>query len=261
MIRSEIVRRSSETISARSTSGTMKREPWRWSIFGVRLPMRVPPHADHSIEQIVDAERLFDSAWHIWQALCWLDYAKRKTSISAVQFAALELRQGIEHLWFEIIVTAVGGRLDIREYARCKGDSTKMYKVLDRLSPDHAKLVRFTNICGSIEINQPTTIEPDIPRLKRLHGEISQYLHFLGVPSETADSPKWFVDALALAETGANYIWRNATTARTGQLDISSMPPEVRDAWEQFRSGQIDDGAVRTRLHLAQPALRDRRRA
>jgi hypothetical protein len=221
--------------------------------------MHVPPHENRPPEQIVGGKRLFDSAWHFWQALSWIDYAKRNTSITALQYAAIELRLGIEHLWFDIIVTAVGGRLDISEYSRCKGDSTKMYKVLDRLSPDHAKLVRFTNISGSLNPSQPLLIEWDMPRLKRLHGETSQYLHFLGIPSETIDSPDWFVSALTLLETGVTYIWHHLTTARTGQLSIGSMPREVRDAWEAFRSGQIDEDSVRTRLQLAQPTLRKRR--
>ncbi len=221
--------------------------------------MRIPQRENRTPEQIVGGNRLFDSAWHFWQALSWLDYAKRNTSITALQYAALELRSGIEHLWFDIIVTAVGGRLDIRAYSRCKGDSTKMYKVLDRLSPNHAKLVRFTNICSSLDPNQPPLIEWDMPRLKRLHGETSQYLHFLGIPPETTDRPEWFVAALTLLETGSNYIWHHRTTARTGQLSIDSMPPEVRDAWEAFRDGQIDEDSVRTRLCLAQPVLRKRR--
>jgi hypothetical protein len=173
----------------------------------------------------------------------------------------LELRLGIEHLWFDIIVTAVGGRLDIQEYSRCKGNSTKMYKILDRLSPDHAKLVRFTNLTSSIDRDQPTLVEWDMPRLKRLHGDTSRYLHFWGIPTETTDSPKWFVDALSLLETGAKYnIWQNLTTAHTGQLNIASMPPEVRDAWEEFRTGKLSEESVRTRLHLAQPILHKRKR-
>jgi hypothetical protein len=221
--------------------------------------MHIPPHANRTPQEIVDTRRLFDSAWHFWQALSWLDHAKRTTGISALQYSAIELRFGIEHLWFDIIVTAVGGKLDIREYSRCKGDSTKMYKVLDRLSPDHAKLVRFTNISGALDPHAPPLIEWDMARLKRLHGEASQYLHFLGAPAESTDSPQWFVDALTLLETGATYVWQHLTTARTGQLNIASMPPEVRDAWEEFRQGRLTEDSVRTRLQLAHPVLRHRR--
>ena len=222
--------------------------------------MHVPPHANRTPEQIVGSERKFDSAWHFWQSLSWLDYAKRNISITALQYAALELRFGIEHLWFDIIVTTLGGRLDVDEYSRCKGNRTKMYKILDRLSPDHEKLVRFTNICGSLDRRQPPLIEWDMPRLKRLHGETSEnLLHFLGIPNETTDRPEWFVETLTLLETGVNYIWHCLRTARTGQLDIDSMPPEVRQAWEDFRSGQIDEDSVRTRLRLSTPVLRKRR--
>jgi len=218
--------------------------------------MHVPPHKNRTPKQILDAERLFDSAWHIWQALSWLDYAKCKTNISALQYSALELRRGIEHLWFDMVVTSVGGELDIREYARCKGDSTKMYKVLKRLSPYHEKLVQFTNISASLDRQQPTVTEWDMSKLKRLHSEISQYLHFFGVPSETSDNPEWFIETLCTIETGANYIWLQLTTSHTGQIKVTSMPPVVRDAWEGFCAGQLDEDSVRTRLHLAQPVLR-----
>src|SRR5437867_3850964 len=103
------------------------------------LIRRIPSHENRTPEEIVGYDRAFDPAWHFWQALSWIDYAKRKTNIAALQYAALELRFGIEHLWFDIIIVAVGGKLDIREYSRCKGNSTKMYKILDRLSPDHPK--------------------------------------------------------------------------------------------------------------------------
>ena len=222
--------------------------------------MQIPAHTNRSPEQILDSKRLFDDAWHVWKALSWCDYAKRTSNVTALQYAALELRFAIEHLWFDIIVTAGAGQLDIAEYARCKGNSTKMYKVLDRLFPDHAKLVRFTNITGSLDPDAPPLIEWDIPRLKRLHGEASGYLHFLGIPSETTESLEWFVRTLTLLETGANYIWHHFTTARTGQLDIASMPPEVKDAWEGFRAGELDENSVRTRLQIAQPVLRKRRR-
>jgi hypothetical protein len=222
--------------------------------------MRIPPHDNRTPEEIVGCDRAFDSRWHFWQALSWIDYAKRKTNIAALQYAALELRFGIEQLWFDMIIVAVGGKLELREYSRCKGDSTTMYKILDRLSPDHAKLVRFSNIAASLDPHAPQLVEWDIRRLKRLHGEVSSYLHFLGHPAESTDSSRWFVEALTLLETGANSVWRHLTTARTGQLRISDVPPEVKDAWEGFRDGQLSEDDVRTRLQLAQPVLRRRRR-
>jgi hypothetical protein len=62
----------------------------------------VPPHENRTPEEIVWYDRTFESTWHFWQALSWIDYAKRKTNIAALQYAALELRSGIEQLWYEI---------------------------------------------------------------------------------------------------------------------------------------------------------------
>lgn len=77
---------------------------------------------------------------------------------------------------------------------------------------------------------------------------------------KTTESAEWFVQALSILETGANYIWKEFTTSNTGLLSVATMPPEVRDVWEGFRSGTLDKDAVRMRLHLAQPVLRKRRR-
>jgi hypothetical protein len=221
--------------------------------------MAAPPYVNQSLNQIVDSKRHFISSWFIWKSLAWLDYAKRNTNASALQYAALELRQGIEQLWFDIIITAVGGRLDIKEYSHCKRNATKMYKIIRRLLPDYQKLVRFTNICGSLDLGQPKVVEWDMPRLIRIHGETSEYLHFYGVPNETTEKPEWFVKVLTTIERGADYVWKHLTTAHVGQMNVASMPPEVNDVWNDFRTGKITEGSTLIRLKLAQPILHNRR--
>jgi hypothetical protein len=134
-----------------------------------------------------------------------------------------------------------------------------MYKIIRRLQPDYQKLVRFTNICCSLEPHLPRIVEWDMPRLMRIHGEIAEYLHFYGVPSDTTEKPEWFVKAFATIEMGANYIWQHLTTARVGQMNVASMPPEVVHTWDEFRKGKISEESVLIRLKLAQPILHDRR--
>jgi len=223
--------------------------------------MGAPPYSNQSLNQIVDGKRHFDSAWFIWKSLAWLDYAKRNTNITALQYGALELRQGVEQLWFEIIRIVGGRRLDIAEYSRCKQNATKMYKVIDRLEPNYQKLVRFTNICicCSLDSRLPRVIEWNMSQLKRIHGEMGSYLHFCGAPNETTENPEWFAKALAAIETGANQIWAHLVADRIGLMRATEMEPEVRHAWEQFKDGQISEDSVRTRLKLAQPILHDRR--
>ena len=90
----------------------------------------------------------------------------------------------------------------------------------------------------------------------RLHGEVSEYLHFLGIPNEAISRPEWFLQAITTLEAGANYIWHHITSTRTGQVNVASMPPSIRDTWEDYRTGRIDEDSVRTRLQIAQPILR-----
>jgi len=221
--------------------------------------MAAPQYENQFPNQIVDSKRHFDSAWFIWKSLAWLDYAKRNANISALQYAAPELRQGIEQLWFEIIGIVGGRRLDIAEYSRCKQNATKMYKVIDRLEPNYQKLVRFTNICCSLDLRLPRVIEWNMSQLKRIHGEMGNYLHFYGAPKETTENHEWFVKALTTIETGANQIWAHLVADRIGLMRATEMEPEVRHAWEQFKASQISEDSVRTRLKLAQPILHDRR--
>ncbi len=221
--------------------------------------MGAPPYTNQSLSQIVDGKPHFDSAWFIWKSLAWLDYAKRNTNISALQYAALELRQGIEQLWFEVIFIVGGRRLDTAEYSRCKQNATKMYKVIDRLEPNYQRLVRFTNICCSLDPRLPRVIEWNMSQLKRIHGEMGNFLHFYGAPNETTENPGWFVKAFTAIETGAKQIWAHLVADRIGLMRATEMEPEVRHTWEQFKAGQISEDSVRTRLKLAQPILRDRR--
>jgi hypothetical protein len=221
--------------------------------------MAAPPFTNQPPNEIIGGKQHFDSAWLIWKSLAWLDYAKKNTNFSALQYAALELRQGIEQLWFDIIHTLGGGHLEEAEYLHCKQNATKMYKVIDRMEPNYQKLVRFTNICCSLDPRLPRIIEWNMSQLKRTHWEMGKYLHFNGAPSETTQNPEWFVKAITVIETGASEIWTNLTTNRVGQMRVTEMEPEVRQAWEQFLAEQLSEDSVRTRLKIAQPILHDRR--
>jgi hypothetical protein len=88
-----------------------------------------------------------------------------------------------------------------------------MYKILDRLSPNHVKLVRFRKIAASLDPHGPQLVEWDVGQLRRLHSEASAYLHFLGRPAESTASSQWFVEAFTVLENGATPLLHNLTTA------------------------------------------------
>ena len=106
--------------------------------------MNIPDYKDRNPEQIIKENTRFDSADYSYRAVSWLDFAKREKSISALQYAALEIRHSIEQLFFEELVMSVGTELDRSEYEKCKGNSTKLHKIIKKLNPDYEKFTDFT---------------------------------------------------------------------------------------------------------------------
>lgn len=206
--------------------------------------------------EIMTENVTFDSAGYVYRGLSWLDYAKRCTSVCALQYAALETRQAIEQLLFEEVVISVGGRLARDEYERCKGNGTKLAKVVRRLSPDYDKLISFLQTIMSLDANAPKLITWDHSALLKHWGSASNYIHWAGEPNETSESPQWFVRGVGDVERAAMYMWDNMKAGDSGILIPSQMQPEIRQAWEAFKSGEIDADGVRSRANLALPALR-----
>ena len=71
-------------------------------------------------------------AMNFFQALSWLDNAKRSQVPSAIHYAAFELRYGIEYLLFELLVLANKNLTQV-EYERCLGDPNEMKRCLRHL--------------------------------------------------------------------------------------------------------------------------------
>lgn len=224
-----------------------------------RVRFRCPSYTDKTPEEILEARPVFSCEWYLLQALCWLDYAKRKTNVTALRYAALEVRSGIEQLWFECIIISVGGKLGRDAYAKCRGKATKMYKVLDRLQPDYEKLMQFIKLTLEGDPNAPSIIEWDLSRLKRLHSNVSECLHFHGIFAETWASSEWFVKNLTVIEEAATYLREQLENGQTGATREETMPPEVRDMWVGFKTGKLTKDDVRFRLKIAHPVLQRRR--
>lgn len=221
----------------------------------------IPQIKGLSADQIAGGEYVFDSAWHVHMCLSWLDYAKRSGRPQCLRYAAIELRTSVEMLWFEIFVVTMGGTIPAAEYARCSKEATKMYKLIDRVAPDYRKLMQFMDILLNLEHAGPQIVVWDIDRLKRIHGQASEFLHFQGAPFDTHESPLWLGNGISKLESMANYIWGEITSGKqTGNMPLDKMEPETKAVWEQFRDDKLDKVGVRTQLLIAKPVLTARRR-
>ena len=221
--------------------------------------MNAPSFTNRNPEAIVAENVYYDSVGYTYRSLSWLEYAKKKSSVCAVFYAALEIRQAIEQLLFEEIVMSVGGQLDPAEYEKAKGSSTKLSKILRRLSPDYDQLVSFTRAVIELEPGAPPLISWDHVKLLKSWGKVSDYLHWGGEPKETVESAGWFVRAIETIEKAASHLWAKMTAGHSGIMMPNQMQPEIRQAWEDYRAGSIDLDSVRGRARLAQPVLVTRR--
>ncbi len=223
--------------------------------------LKGPEYRGRTLEQIISERVCFDSVGYAYRALSWLDVAKKGLNVCALQYAAHDARQAIEQLFFEEIVLSVGTQLDRREYEKCKGNSTKLHKIIRRLNPDYNKLAQFTKTIISILPQSPPLIMWDHKKLLKHWGTVSGYLHWAGEPAETFESTEWIQKGIGVVEKAADHIWKKNESGFTGIMMPQNMEPEIRVCWERFRAGEIDLNSVNRTAKIALPVLNKRKKA
>src|SRR5262245_40032602 len=190
---------------------------------------QAPNFSDRSLDQIIGEDVYFDSVGYAYRALSWLDIARKRRNICALQYAAHDARQAIEQLLFEEIVLSVGTALDRKDYEKCRGNGTRLHKILQRLNPDYTRLALFTQAIISLEPQGPSLITWDHKVLMKHWGKISTYLHWAGEPAETVACHDWVVQGIVAVETAAMHIWDNNRAGYTGIMMPESMQPEIQN--------------------------------
>jgi len=221
--------------------------------------MAAPRFKNRTAEEIANSERRFTTAWTARQALSWLDLGERTDSVSALLYAALELRNAIELLWYEHIVVATGEKMTRRDYERYKGSSTKIAKHMKREGRVYEKLAEFSNIVLKTTCTNIQVVRWDIDRLLKAHGQLAKYLHFHGMPEETWASSEWRTRCKSEVRDIGLYLWESLKRGSTGLMKEEQMEPEVRQMWEQFREGRLSADDCEGRLRIAGPVFRKRR--
>lgn len=220
-----------------------------------------PEYRGRTPEQIISERVHFDSIGYTYRALSWIDVVKRQRNVCALQYAAHDARQAIEQLLFEEIVLSVGIQLDRKEYKKCKGNSTKLQKIIRRLNPDYNKLAQFTKAIISPFPQSLPFIIWDHKVLIRHWGTVSGYLHWAGELSETVESTEWIDKGIEAVEKAANHIWEKNERGFTGIMMPQNMQPEIRDCWDRFRAGEVDLDSVKRIAKIALPVLNKRIKA
>lgn len=223
--------------------------------------MTIPSPLGRSADQIVATkltDQLDHSSWHFYQARSWLDLAKRLKSPSAIQYAALELRYGLEYVLFELLVLR-NHFLSNEEYERCIGSRAEMDKMLKHTGNQYPKLCRFTELVLRAGGSTIPFRYWNLGDVAKNWGIASEYLHFLGSHNRTLQDQTWRDAAIGRLSDVIETIWRGITeTVGTPLLNSNKMEPEVRQAWELFQSGSLTEEDLSARIRVLAPILNER---
>ena len=219
------------------------------------MPRVTPNYRNRSADSIVSKKLHFESSGYVYRALSWLDFAKRKDTPAAFQYAAHDARQGIEQLLFEELVLSVGTNLDRAEYEKCLGNSTKLHAIINRLAPERERLAEFNQAIFSVGNVRIHLVVWDHKLLMKYWGKISSYLHWAGAIDETIQNASWVEEGIKVTEEACLYIWNNQTQGETGVMLPNDMHPEIRHLWERYKSGSIDVEEVKISAQLLEATI------
>jgi len=210
------------------------------------------------MNEILTAKRKVTSGWHHQQATALKKIAVEKTSATALVYAALELRIGLERYIFEMSIAAIGGQLtseNLRTARKKKG----VFNLLQESMENYRRNIEFMNMVID-QMKIPYTVPiPDLRTIRQLIDELSDYCHPQFDPLQTVNHPtgSWFIEGITLIDKAIELLGELVKQPR-GAMTRESMPPEVCDLFDEYLQGSVDETTVRTRLNLMEPVLRSR---
>jgi len=209
-----------------------------------------PSHVSRTADEIVNDKLVFDSAGYLYRAMSWLDYFEKQSQFTSLMYACIEARVGIEYLIFEEIVISTGAKLSQAEYEKCLKDSTKLYKILNKITPDYLKLQEFSLIIISFEPRFPKVIQWNMKELLKSWGVISSYLHWSGSRNNTTELKSWRDNTFSSIKNEIEPIWLKITSGKSAMMHPDDMHPEIKGIWCDFENGKVDREGVKIRMNI-----------
>lgn len=208
-----------------------------------------------SAEEILALEITLDSAGHLFRALAWIDFYRRKRTFSPLLYACIEGRMAIEYLFFEILVVGAGAQLSKEDYEKCLKERSKLDKMISRLIPEYECMQRFTGVLIEFEPSLPRALSWNIAELKKQWGMLSEFVHWNGARNLTTETPHWNELASKQTEDILNSIRSKMESGAVMSMPPQNMKSEIRDVYDDYRLGKIDLASVRIRLSLLKAVL------
>lgn len=215
------------------------------------------PRNQSSLHQLF-ADRDVTAEWHLGQAQQLCNAALERQSATALVYAALEARNGIERLVFEMSVLATGGNLT-NEQLQIARNQHGLYRLLEEAMGAYRRYFEFMNMCLEVSGADAQIAVPDIRRGKRLTTALSSYCHCLLDPNTTvrAHRDAWFTQGVAKVQDACTYLEQLIGGCRAA-IQPDTMPPEVKELLDLYLAEECDSSTARGRLLLMQPVLEQR---
>jgi hypothetical protein len=208
--------------------------------------------------QLLTKKRGVTSDWYFDQATALLEFALQHDSATALVYAALEARNGLERFVVEMSLLATGGHLSEAQICTAQRKDGA-FQLLDQAMNNYRRHLQFTNLTLEICGDPFRVVIPDIKQFRRLRTDLSDYCHFQLNPTDTVDHPQnsWFIKGATQVQKALDML-RNLYSQVNAVIWPDSMPAEVREVFRAFVAGQIDTPTARLRLRLMQPVLEER---
>ncbi len=216
---------------------------------------------EFDLDQIVKGHRSTAAYYHIHTARGWRIIGEEKLLHSPLSYSAFEFRSAIERVLVELLLLVKQRnitRKDLDEIQRFSG----LKNLLLRSGGGQKVLYRallFNRILSkTIGIpNDKCPSIPDIDKLSKFWGQLSEYCHRQLMPHVTWDSlgQQWIRDGYALLNKVETYLWEITITSPLGWFRPQTLPPDFLPTRTQFINGDINEQSLTTRILLMEPAV------
>lgn len=196
------------------------------------------------------SERIMDASWNVVQAATLVREARARNCSSLILYAGLEMRMGIEQLFFSIISLAKGS-IDDATLSRCRRRD-ELRTVLSEVAPDYTLRCRFASAVASVYPDVPAPAEWNVGTLIKHYVAINELCHSPFVFHDMArDSAFWERRITRLEEA---YVYLADGMRRgTGMINFEQATSFGKELWELFRLGKIDLDSVKARMRIMKP--------
>ncbi|MFC1481078.1 hypothetical protein ACFL6E_02400 [Candidatus Neomarinimicrobiota bacterium] len=231
----------------------------------------MPSEPSHPLDHLVMSNRGVDANFHLEQGNDWHQIGYPSLLHSPLIYAAFEYRCAIERIILELYDLMKELNIATEEFSSLKNISDIIKKIRQLEGGSHdaaARAIRFNAVYFKemiAEMAEKAGIskemaEPDLRKLSKLWGHLSEYCHGQMLPAETWNSPEWVKKGYALLDEALEYLRALKIEKHFGYMGESSLPTEALDLKKKFIDEEINESALITRLRIMKPIIEARGR-